>query len=409
LARELSIAAVLCGCTGDGRLEEPESSVAEALGAAIQLGRGYDRAHESVAGDCLAFRPTTGIPEANGYDSSFVVSLVEGRAQLRSALQLGVEADAAAWVGAVREELAFMDAVDLRESRLHFLVTASARRRPTLAVDLSLLPAARAALASGGIEAFERMCGDGFVASTTMGTAYGALFSVETADAQDRMDLSSRLSVEVSGARVETGFAGTFDRLTRGRQVSMVTFQRGGVGADQARCDTVACAIDRAKAVGDVLTAGSGVLESFATQTYPALAERGDDGGTAARARRLEVVSRVNEAGDDARDLLDVLHEAKAHPEYFERSSLDDLDGRIERAARRVEQIERAKRGCFEVNGRCEVIAAASASRPVPRAVSACRRLSIACKAQAIDASAAALVDACIAERGRPLNLRTCQ
>lgn len=403
-AGPLSLGLALGGCYVG--VTDLTGTITQAVGSSPPLGRGYDRAHEAVAADCLMFRPSAGVPGANGIESSFVVTLIENRAQLRSALH----ADATAAFAVSRAEVSLVDSIELSASRMHLLIAASAKAPPTLALDLSLVPAARAAWDTS-VERFKRLCGDGFVASVSMGVAYGALFSVETADEEDRDHLSSLLSSQTASAALESRFASTFDSVSLGRKVEVLSVQRGGAGSDQTGCETVACAIARAKNVSALLAAGASAVDDVHVQTYPILSSLGDESGEVVHARRLETLAALDRAGDEARDVRDVLEDAQSNPAFFLTTSLGDVEGRLARVRARVEDVEAAKRACLEVSSRpCEAVPAISLpTAPVAKRESPCRRLALACRAQDLSSASAALVEACIAERGRPINLRTCQ
>lgn len=182
----------------------------------------------------IEFKPLVSLVNPQGQVSMLTMQTISSTSELASSLNVSASAALTTIRGGGSAEAKFIQQRQINSYYTYSLVKVYVENPPQLIRDVSLKELAIKKLEEGGWDEFSQVYGTHYVEGYITGGTYYALIEVQTTNAEEKREISAKLSGKYSGVGFKVDGSGEAQsklrEATENRTTNVYVFQSGGIG-----------------------------------------------------------------------------------------------------------------------------------------------------------------------------------
>ncbi len=369
-------------------------------------GRGYDLVTDSASDFCLTSTDAIPIEGTDGQEVVFGLQLIEDSKSLAKAMEISAAASIKFGFFGGEVKAKFVEQTEMSQTSVYALASVRVRNAPRVVRNTVQKEDAWRTLARNATR-FRERCGDGFVSSIRTGGEFFGIIEISTSTEREKQELTSSIKGGGMTWSAEAAFSRAINSTVANKNVKVHTIQSGGLGHEDAPCMDVACLLERARNLPDMVTRHP-VLISASVLPYRKLAFPEEATQTPIDTQiQLEIEADLVATRMDLRDLRAHYIYSLIHINQFVDISRENVEAAIRTCDGGINAINKNALACFRDINLCQMPEIVFPSVPAPRRKGPCEIAVVLCKEGRfgdIDDWQAL----CAESGGTPINLSTC-
>lgn len=196
----------------------------------LALGSGYNTLTGEVLGDCVVRTDTE--PQAATLGQLVIFSLqeVEDYHSLNRRLTISASGSGNGLIASGRGKAKFVQDIQINDYSLNLLASIIVSNDAQRMRDVTLKDWAAELLKAGNTQGFYESCGDHFVSGFVTGGEYHALLQIHTHSAQEKREISAKVSGSYGIYSASASFSKVITEITKNRTLNIYQYRSGGAG-----------------------------------------------------------------------------------------------------------------------------------------------------------------------------------